>query len=227
MTRRPYITPLQLRSSWRRIRRNCSDRRKLLWKLLYPLPWHFQPKPLPSTHDVLTANARATEPVPSASLLQRNFLQLRAIPLFCLRDTPLCSLYRLYEELCSGELVFLDYESSYFFFHNEPSWRLSQIADPKDPDIGRYTVLASFVEALVVAFNWKIEQGLRRKGTYALEMGDNDDYQLFLEAPPSWTSRVKPLAEPLDLMPLNCKDGTNPTFQKRNIKAPMGYLYSV
>lgn len=220
------MTPLDLRASSRRIRK-CSERRRLLWQLLYPRPWRFQVKPLPPTHDVLTTSAKAGAPMHIASPVQRNIRQLHFVPLFRVRDTPLCSLYRLYEDLCSGDVILMGYESTYFFNHDEASWRLSQIADPKDADIVRYAVLASLVEALVAAFNWKIEQGLRRNGTHASKIGDNDDYQLFLETPPSWTAGVEPLAETLNLMPLNSTDGANAIFQKRNIVAPMGYLYSV
>lgn len=88
-------------------------------------------------------------------------------------------------------------------------------------------MLASFVKVLVAAFNWKIEQGLRRNGTHASEISDKDDYQLFLETPPGWKSRVKPLAESLDLRPQNSEDKVNAVCQKRNIEALMGYLYSV
>lgn len=221
--RRPNITPLKLRTSWGRIRKACSERRKLLWQLLYPYPWRFQAEPLPPTHDVLI---KAGPDVASASRVQRNIRQLQYIPLFRLRDTPLCSLYRLYEDLCSGNIIMMGYEATYFFHHNEASWRLSRIADPEDADVVRYAVLASFVEALVASFNWKIEQGMRRDGTHASEVGDNDDYQLFLETAPSWTSKVEPLAETLNLR-LNCQDGANAIFQKRNIVAPMAYLYSV
>lgn len=222
----PVESPLELRASFRRIRR-CSERRKLLRQLLNPRPWRFRVTPLPPTHKVVKENSEAPDPLVSASILQRNILQLHFIPLFRLRDTPLCSLYRLYEDLCRGDIILMGYESTYFFNHNQASWRLSQIEDPKDTDVVRYTVLASFVEALVAAFNWKIEQGLRRNGTHASEIGDNDDYQLFLETSPSWTSRVGPLAETLDLRPPNNKDGVSPVFQERNIEAPMGYLYSV
>ncbi len=182
MPRRLEITPLELRSSFRRIRK-CSERRKLLWQLLYSRPWRFQAKPLPPTHDVLTAKAAAAGPegeVVSASRLQRNIRQLQFIPLFRVRDTPLCSLYRLCEDLCSGSIIPMGYESEYFFHHDEASWRLSQIADPEDADIVRYAVLASFVEVLVASLNWKIELGLRRNGSIASEPGQNDDYQLFL-----------------------------------------------
>ncbi|KAM3443251.1 hypothetical protein MY4824_000554 [Beauveria thailandica] len=233
---RRLSTPLKLRSSLSRIRKKCSGRRKLLWQLLYPRPWHFEAKPLPPTHDVLTVKAKEVNPVASTcqevvvisdSLLQRNILQLRNIPLFRLRDTPLCSLYRLYEDLCSGEIILMGYESDYFFAHDEASWRLSQIPDPKDTDVVRYAVLACFVEALVAAFNWKIEEGLRRNGKHAFELEDKADYPLFLEKAPDWTSKVGPLAETIDLRAPGNEDGVNAIFQKRNIVATMGYLYCV
>ncbi|PQK08400.1 hypothetical protein BB8028_0001g04770 [Beauveria bassiana] len=233
---RRLSSPLEVRSSLSRIRHKCSGRRKLLWQLLYPRPWHFEAKPLPPTHDVLMAKAKAAEPLASTSrvvvvrsdsLLQRNIRQLQNIPLFRLRDTPLWSLYRLYEDLCSGEIILMGYESDYFFAHNEASWRLSQIPDPKDADVVRYAVLASFVEALVAAFNWKIEEGLRRNGKHAFKVEDQADYPRFLETAPSWTSRVVPLAETIDLRLPSNKDGVNEIFQKRNIVATMGYLYCV
>lgn len=94
--------------------------------------------------------------------LQPGIMQLRRIPLFRKRDTPLYSLYRLYEDLCSNDLVMMGYECEYFFFHNEQSWRLSQILDPQDAGPIRYAILASMVEALVDAFNWRLQLGLRR-----------------------------------------------------------------
>lgn len=121
----------------------------------------------------------------------------------------------------------MGYESSYFFYHSESTWQLSQVPDPKDKDLVRYSLLASFVEAIVAAFNWKLEQGLRRDGSQVSGVGDNDSVQVVLETPPSWTSKLKPVAERLDLRPPNNTDGPDLAFQRRNIEAPMGYLYSV
>ncbi|KAL7620653.1 hypothetical protein AAE478_009648 [Parahypoxylon ruwenzoriense] len=116
----------------------------------------------------------------------------------------------------------IGYEPNYFFYRTEATWRLSQIPDPQDANPVRYALLASFVEALVSAFDWKLEQGLRRDGSRNVEDGG---VKIPFEAAPSWTSRVKPLAERLNLRPSDA-DGADPTFLKRNIDPPMGYLYS-
>ncbi|GAB0138880.1 hypothetical protein EsDP_00007102 [Epichloe bromicola] len=115
----------------------------------------------------------------------------------------------------------ISYKSDYFFSHTGASWKLSEIPDPQDPDPVRYALLASFAEALVAAFNWKLEQGLGRGG--AQNAGSDDGR---LESSPGWTGRVKPLPERLNLRP-NDNEGADPNFLKRNIEAPMGYLYCV
>jgi hypothetical protein len=217
-------SPLKLRASFTRLWK-CSRRRKLLLQLLYPIPWSFQVPP-PSAPGRLIAST-GTGPVVDASLVQRNIRQLHDVPLFRVRDTPLCSLYRLHEDLRCGNIIMMGYESSYFFYHSETTWLLSQVPDPEDADLVRYSLLASFVEALVAAFNWKLEQGLRRDGSQVLGVGDNDSVQPVLESPPSWTSKVNPVAERLDLRPPNNTDSPDIAFQRRNIEAPMGYLYSV
>lgn len=130
------------------------------------------------------------------SSLQPNILQLHNIPLYRLRDTPVRSLYRLYEDLCSGNLIMMGYESDYFFYHTENSWQLSQVPDPRDTDPIRYAVLASLVEALVSAFNWKLEQGLRRDGTHN---ADGSRAVVHLQTRPTWTAQAQPLPERLNL----------------------------
>lgn len=217
-------SPLKLRGSFNRLRK-CSQRRKLLLQLLYPIPWSFQVPP-PSAPGRLIASMGAG-PLVDASLIQRNIRQLHEMPLFRVRDAPLCSLYRLYEDLCTGNIIMMGYESTYFFYHSETTWQLSQVPDPEDNDLVRYSLLASFVEALVAAFNWKLEQGLRRDGSQISGEEDNDSVQVILETPPSWTSKVKPIAKRLDLRPPNNTDSLDLAFQRRNIEAPMGYLYSV
>lgn len=91
---------------------------------------------------------------------QPDILQLYYIPLFQVRDTPLRSLYRLYEDLCSRNIIMMSYECDYYFFHAEARWQLSRIPDPMDPDPTRYALLASLAEALVSAFNWRLKLGL-------------------------------------------------------------------
>ncbi|EXJ82595.1 hypothetical protein A1O3_06408 [Capronia epimyces CBS 606.96] len=152
-------------------------------------------------------------------------MQLRRIPLFRLRDTSLCALYRLYEDLCSNDLIMMGYECEYFFFHKEPSWRLSPIPDPKDSDPVRYAVLASLVEALVDAFNWRLKLGLRRDKS--IDESEQRDINFQPEEPPAWTAAVQPLKETLDLNKFADRGNPHKSFLKRNIHAPMGYLYTV
>ena len=82
-------------------------------------------------------------------------------------------------------------------------------------------MLASFAEALVDAFNWKLGVGLWRDGS---QTEDDCGVKASLESPPDWTSGVKPLAERLKLRRSD-GDGACPIFEERNIDAPMGNLY--
>lgn len=116
------------------------------------------------------------------------------------------------------------YECEYFFFHDEHSWRLRRIPDPKDPDPITYAILASMVEALVDAFNWRLEQGLRRNKSVDESKQRNTNFKR--EEAPIWTAAVNPLPATLHLDKL--EQGTlDGPFLKRNIRAPIGYLYTV
>lgn len=187
-------------------------------RLLWPFPWHLQPAAPPTVVDIERDGLKILD------LLQQDIMQLRQIPLFRIRDTSLCSLYRHYEDLCLDDLIMMGYECEYFFFHNEPSWRLSQIPDPKDPDPIRYAILASMVEALVDAFNWRLELGLRRDKS--MDESDERATNFKREEVPIWTAAVQPLPETVDLNKLD-QGNPNSSFLKRNIKAPMGYLYTI
>ncbi|KAG6261736.1 hypothetical protein E4U49_003674 [Claviceps purpurea] len=204
-------SPLKLRATYSRLRK-CTGRRKVLFQLLITIPWHF---PIPALSSPSDYHSREN------SSLQPNILLLHNIPLYRIRDTPLRSLYRLYEDICSGNLIMMGYESDYFFYHTENSWQLSQIPDPRDRDPIRYAILASLVEALVSAFNWKLQQGLRRDGTH---VGDNKTANL--QTRPNWTADVQPLPEKLRLRKSQA-DSADPEFLRRNIDAPTGYLYCV
>ncbi|QUC24016.1 uncharacterized protein UV8b_08257 [Ustilaginoidea virens] len=207
-------SPLELRVTYRRLRK-CTGRRKLLLQLLFPVPWHFAipPQSPPSYYESIDENS-----------LQPNMMMLRWIPLFRMRDTPLRSLYRLYEDLCAKDLIMMGYEADYFFNHTDKKWKLCQMPDPQDPDPTRYAVLASMVEALVSSFNWKLEVGLRRDGTHNV---DGIKEALHLETRPAWTADVKPLPETLRLGGSREVHGASADFLRRNIEAPMGYLYNV
>ncbi|KAL2756331.1 hypothetical protein ACRALDRAFT_210495 [Sodiomyces alcalophilus JCM 7366] len=208
-------SPLKVRSSLHRLRK-CPRRRELLLRLLWPIPWHVQAPSQLSPTELQSAAGQLL------SLRQPGILQLYYIPLFRMRDTSLCSLYRCYEDLCARDLVMLSYECDYFFSHSEPHWRLSRLPDPRESDPVRSAVLASLVEALAIAFNWKLRLGLRRCGSQSEEVGDQVPQDLLETAPP-WTTKVRPLAGKLDLR-LSEQDDPDPSFLKRNIYASTGYI---
>lgn len=86
-------------------------------------------------------------------------------------------------------------------FFNTPSWALSAIPDPKDPDPERYAMLAVLPYYLVVAFNRLIERGLPRGSpaiitSVAVEQ-ELKSRKIVLEEVPSWTTQVSPLQQTL------------------------------
>ncbi|KAH6856706.1 hypothetical protein B0I37DRAFT_351744 [Chaetomium sp. MPI-CAGE-AT-0009] len=113
--------------------------------------------------------------------------------------TPTASLYRMYEYLVVGYITGLRTEIEYFF--NQPSWVVSAIPDPEDPDPERYAILAVLPHYLVTAFNRLIERGLPR-GSPAIIAGNAAEDALksrkvVLEEEPSWVAKVPPLPRPL------------------------------
>ena len=151
---------------------------------------------------------------------------LRQIPLFIWRDTPTRSLYRMYEYLCADLSDQLMLEFNYFWSHPYPDrWTPEAIADPCDEDLERYAVLASLVESLVNAFNFRRSYGFCRSD--ALPGHDKEGPDLMVG--PSWTAKVPPLPSRLSLYepvfpPLPNK---KEPFAGRNIVANAGNLFSV
>lgn len=156
---------------------------------------------------------------------QDGIAALRTLPLFLWRDTPTRSLYRLYEYICAGMCDQVSAEVEYFFFQPCLSrWRLADIADPEDNNTQRYAILASTVETLVQAFNWRLSLGLRRDGRRVTrkEIESSPPPE---ERAPTWTRHVGRLDEHLDLCGTpNTK--THP-FSQRNIAVNTGYFYSI
>lgn len=129
--------------------------------LIWPFPWHL---PIPPQLPVSTLIAE-----PGITMRRKtyeiNYTQMHYIHLFRMRDTPLRSLYRLYEYTCNripNEIM----EEGMYFFHYQTGWRVKDIPDLKDSDPLRYIILACLAEALVEAFNFKIKLGLRRGITH-------------------------------------------------------------
>ncbi|ETI20907.1 hypothetical protein G647_07250 [Cladophialophora carrionii CBS 160.54] len=189
-----------------------------LRRLLWPFPWYFEPPPRPAVAELERDGANFQ------GLQQQGIRQLRQMPLFRMCDTWLCSLSRRYAGICCGDLIQMSYECEYFFFHGESSWRLCRVRDPKDPDPVTYAVLASMVEALVEAFNWRLELGLRRDKS--IDSSENRSTSFEREEAPTWTAAVKALPETLYLDKVET-GSLDSSFLKRDIRAPKGYLYTV
>ncbi|KAI1174932.1 hypothetical protein F4777DRAFT_579522 [Nemania sp. FL0916] len=131
-------------------------------------------------------------------LLEHRTARSKQIALYPGR-TPTGSLYRMYEYLVVGFTIGLRSEIEFFF--NQPSWAVSAIPDPKDPDPQRYAILSILPYYLCKAFNRLIERGLPR-GSPGIIAGDEVERELrsrpvVLEKEPEWASKVSPLAERL------------------------------
>lgn len=233
---RTYRSPLQLRSSIRRLRHSTKHPYLALLRLFIPFPaWAFEvPPPL---------SPRAIIETPSLPLQRQHYATLinkRAIPVWRSRDTPLRSLYRLYEDLVSDHYPMVGTETEYFWYQNRGRWALERIADPRDPDPIRYAILASLAESLVDAFNWRLGLGMRRNKKHIRRERDSDPYPSFMpENAPGWASSVPAIDLQLlrDTMPPHILDGDgrlvleingcDSIFAKRNIVTNVGWLYTI
>ncbi|CAE7153787.1 unnamed protein product [Rhizoctonia solani] len=194
------------------IRRISSAHRpfRIAFDLVWPLHHaHYTLPPSPTPLEILERREIAQE------YLHRDghYHQLRSIWFFTIRDTPIRSLYRLCVSVCAQDQNEIMQESQYFWRHND--WAIRDIPDPRDPDPVRYAMLASMVEELVDAFNYKIGLGLRRgSAIYDREAVANEEARP-LEVSPEWALEVAGLDNLVNF----CQEGDQgmPAFQKRNI----------
>lgn len=202
---------LGVRSNISRVR-TCNKRDEALKLLFWPTPWYHIPPYLSPTE---------IQSDPSiVGYRQTDYYNLRGVDLFRMRDTPLCSLYRLYELLCAREHVHLVEEVTYFFYRHSHRWALCEIPDPKDPDPVRYAILASMVETLVESFNWRLGLGILRKFGKRVETRPLPSEVLDMrEVEPDWVSRVPPLDETFVLFTKMEVERLNigKFFKKRNL----------
>jgi hypothetical protein len=226
-----FLHRLKRKSTLLRIRHTIRQARfcpntttfAVLRKLIWPLHLlHFR---LP---DLLTHNELQESPE-VLDARQSGIHQLMNIPLFRIRDTPLRSLYRIHDDLCAGQLILMSYESDYFFRQRSARWQLSRMPDPGDDDPVRYAILASLVDALVDAFNWRMQLGIGRGGGASPDRSANRANNFLKERPLSWTRNIGAIEKPLNLIDRSKEPHANPeeNFLKRNIEAGVGYLYTV
>lgn len=128
---------------------------------------------------------------------ERLFRRVYRAPRGVKDDTPLFSLYRLYEHLILNDNVGLRNELEYFWY---AKWPVASIPDPQDPSKSRYAVLSAIPALLVESFNERINLGLPRKADSIVTSEELEQYQKedkILETVPEWTKHVAPLEETL------------------------------
>lgn len=128
---------------------------------------------------------------------ERLFQRVVRIPKSEQGDTPLSSLYRIYESLVLYDNIGFRNELEYFFY---AKWPVASIPDPHDPSASRYAVLAAIPALLVASFNQRIELGLPRKADPIMSPEEMEQYRKedrIYESVPEWTSKVPRLEETL------------------------------
>ncbi|KAJ5106150.1 hypothetical protein N7456_002825 [Penicillium angulare] len=229
-------SPLRLRGSL--IRLGHMHKHPLLKLLTMFIPYPSWSYPIP---ELMPLRTLIEDTKNNTGIITSRFGEihnLRAIPLWCMRDTPLRSIYRLYDLHLADHYPLMGWETEYFF--NQPGWKLQDIPDPKDPDPLRYAIVASIVEELHDAVNWRLSLGLRRNEEHIYREEDGDPWPPFTpEELPSWTRKVAPIDK--DLLRLSVPPESLDTdgnlvletggkalnFARRNIITNTGWLYTI
>ncbi len=116
-------------------------------------------------------------------------------------DTPLYTLYRLYEYFVIDSVT--DYRNTLEYFWNHHGWAVSSIPDPQDDDPSRYAFLACTTASMVESFNAKIKMGQARDAPAIMSPEEAEYYRTrpestkIYEEVPEWAKRVPPLRDPL------------------------------
>lgn len=233
---RYWESPLRLRASYIRLSYQHKYPLLALLRMFIPFPsWSF---PIPGPYSL---RALIEDQKNGTGIIDSHFgyiHNLRAIPIWRARDTPLRSIYRLYELHLADDYALMGWETEYFFFR--PEWKLKDIPDPQDPDPLRYAVIASIVEELHEAVNWRLSLGLRRNRAHVYREDDSDPWPPFTpEELPSWTIRVPPIDKEIlkESVPPESLDaegnlvleenGKGQNFARRNIISNTGWLYTI
>lgn len=170
-------------------------------------------------------------------MASEDLTNMLSVPIWRARDTPIRSMYRLYEAMAAGEYYAIRPEVEYFWYQR--SWVLSRVPDPRDYDPVRYAILASIAEELAKAFNWRLSLGMRRdKRKHIYRKALEDVLPPYTpETAPSWTKHVPPIDDELIADLPDALDssgrlvleagGKSPAFTERNIVTDSGHFYTV
>ncbi|KAJ5915762.1 hypothetical protein N7454_010903 [Penicillium verhagenii] len=172
-------SPLALRRARNLYRLRHQNKHPLLTLLAMFIPYPSLFFPIPELYPLRTLIEDTKNNTHIIASRFGDIHNLRAIPIWRMRDTPLRSIYRLYELHLADHYELMGWEIQYFF--KRPHWKLQSIPDPKDPDPLRYAIVASIVEELYDAVNWRLSLGLRRNGKHIYREEDGDPWPLLLQ----------------------------------------------
>lgn len=231
-----FETPLHLRGTITRLRHHHKHPFLTLLRLFLPLPtWHFRvPEPVPL--EVMLDNI----PLLEARKASADLTNMRSVSLWRARDTPLRSLYRIYEAMAAREHFAIGPEVEYFWYQSRRSWALHRIPEPHDRDPVRSAILACIAEELAEAFNWRLSLGMRRDKNKHIYRKTLDEAlpPYTPETAPVWTKRVPAIdVEMIANLPGDALDalgslilesgGKSPVFAERNIITGTGHFYTI
>ncbi|KAB8239245.1 hypothetical protein ETB97_010268 [Aspergillus alliaceus] len=229
-----FESPLRLRGTLIRLSHRHKYPILALLRLLLPLPtWHFRvPEPVPLR--IMLNNI----PLLESRMASADLTNMRSVPIWRARDTPIRSLYRLYEAMAAREYYAIGPEVEYFWYQR--SWTLCCVPDPRDPDPVRYAILACITEELAKAFNWRLSLGMRRDRRKHVYRKTLDEVlpSYTPETAPTWTKSVPAIdIELIADLPDDALDasgrlvleagGKSPVFAERNIVTDTGHFYTV
>ncbi|KFY02089.1 hypothetical protein V490_00655 [Pseudogymnoascus sp. VKM F-3557] len=150
---------------------------------------NFTEYPPPPPKDIFDTHRAQYEEI----LFKRRYIDLHTDT-----DTPLKTLYRLYEYILLDQNIGIRNEIEYFW--NQDKWAVCDIEDPKDDNPIRYAVLSCIPHLLVAAFNANVELGLPRNAPPIMTNDQIDEFRTRekkFETVPEWTRKIGPLGETL------------------------------
>lgn len=210
----------------------CDHPWRAIVAILWPFPRHY---PVPRRLSI--QEIHQDEGLVVAN--QGDVYYLRNSRLWTKRDTPLRSLYRLYELLVLSDNNNLTGESEYFFNHPEEEWHVANMPDPQDPDPVRYAVLSRLTITLAMVCNDRISKGILRTmdahtltlvGCGMRPLPTEEERRAAYECIPPWTLDVPPAPELTRLFRERDDPGEmlySDLFLKMNIVTNVGNMFFI
>ncbi|KAF3100670.1 hypothetical protein TWF102_005052 [Orbilia oligospora] len=112
---------------------------------------------------------------------------------FRAQDSPLASIYRMYEFLVADVWKQISYQADYLWYSLFP---VERIPEPSDIlDVKTYACIASLVQTLVKAHNYKINLGIPRYKPKGTTTRQRSELPRVLEKAPEWAVSYPPLSD--------------------------------